>query len=48
VESREFPPPTELAATSDLADVARIGRSQFRSQQDFISLAVAATDQDRG
>ncbi len=40
VESREFPPPTELAAFNNLADVVPIGRSQFRSQQDFISLAV--------
>ena len=40
VESREFAPPTELAAFKDLADVVPIGRSQFRSQRDFISLAV--------
>ncbi len=39
VESREFAPPA-LPAAADLADVVTIGRSQFRSQRDFINLAV--------
>ncbi len=40
VESREFAPPMELAAKNDQADTVLIGRSQFRSQQDLIGLAV--------
>ncbi len=40
VESREFAPPAELAGQTDRAELVRIGRSQFRSQQDFVGLAV--------